>query len=568
MFTVACSAEPVTTTGNTGPDWVEKKLNSMTMEEKVGQMFLVGFKENLGQQATTVNHQARKLIEEYHVGGIILFGRNIQNPKQVGQLNNDLQKLALSSSPRIPLFISVDQEGGKVARITRGVTQFPGNMALGATRDPLLAYEAGKWMGTELRAMGINLNLAPSLDVNNNPQNPIIGVRSFGDDPKLVAEMGTSMIRGFHDGNVLTAVKHFPGHGDTKLDTHIDLPQVPHSRERLEKVELVPFREAVKSDADMVMTTHITFPAIDPTPGLPATLSKKVLTGLLRKELGFDGVIVTDDMEMGAIAENFGTSVAAVRAIQAGADVILVGHSLNKQEKAIKAVKQAVEEGILSEKRIDESVRRILELKAKRLAAGSIVTKPFASIKEIAQKADHPEAEALSLRIAEKSVTLVNDKQKLLPLKPEDKSRLLVLAARKPQTLGQTLTQEGFQATAVPVENLKSEQIPDLVKKAKKADVVVVGASRIKPDSAQAELVRRMESIRKPVVVVGMDTPYDLNALPKETTYIAAYGSTAPTLKAVARAISGKVPFAGRLPVTVSGAFPYGTGVLTGKNTE
>ncbi|SEM69711.1 beta-N-acetylhexosaminidase [Lihuaxuella thermophila] len=566
--TVACSPEPTRTFSEAGPDWVETKLNEMSLDEKIGQMFLVGFKGDLGTSATSVSDHARKMIEDYHVGGIILFDRNIRDPEQVGQLNNDLQKLALSSSPNIPLFISVDQEGGKVARITEGVTEFPGNMALGATRDPALAYEAGKRMGSELRAMGINLNLAPSLDVNNNPQNPVIGVRSFSDDPKLVAGLGTSIMRGFRDGNVLTAVKHFPGHGDTKLDSHIDLPQVPHSMERLEKIELVPFRAAVENDPDMVMTTHITFPAMDPTPGLPATLSKKVLTDLLRNRWGYQGVIITDDMEMGAIAEHFGTGVAAVRAIQAGADVILVGHSLNKQEKAIETVKQAVEKGMISEERIDESVRRILTLKAKRLPGGSIIANPYASIQEIPRQTSQPETAALSLRIAERSVTLVEDKQKLLPLNPAEVPNLLVLTAAKPKTFGQVLTEQGFQATVVPISKLEKEQIPGLVKKAEQTDAVMVGASGIEPDSAQAELVLRLKATGKPVVVVGLDTPYDINALPKDTTYIAAYGSTYPTLQAVAKAMTGKIPFVGRLPVTVSQTFPFGAGILTHRVTK
>ncbi|MFC4546478.1 beta-N-acetylhexosaminidase [Paenactinomyces guangxiensis] len=537
----------------------------MSLDEKIGQMFIVGFQETSGGEATVANEHAKKLITDHHVGGIIYFDRNIQSPGQVGALSNELQDLALSSSPQIPLFISIDQEGGKVVRIKEGVTVFPGNMALGAARDPDLAYQTGKQMGMELRAMGINLNMAPVLDVNNNPKNPVIGVRSFSENPELTAQMSVSMIKGFRDGKVLSAVKHFPGHGDTSLDSHIDLPQIPHNRKRLDRVELVPFREAIAHEADMVMTTHITFPALEPTPGLPATLSKNVLISLLRKELGYQGVIITDDLEMGAIAKNFGTPVAAVRAIQAGADMVLICHSQSKQEKSIEAVKQAVEKGILTEKRIDESVRRILKLKAERLGENSIIEKPHTTAKEIKQRVGNAETKALSVRIAEKAVTLVNDQRKFLPLPPTSHSRLLVLTSQKPETFREALEQEGFTPEVVLTDELDKEKIPELVRQAEQMDAVVVGVSRLKSGSAQAELISRLQAGNKPVIIVGLDTPYDPNALPKESTYLTAYGSTTASLTAVSRAISGKIPLTGRLPVTISETYPFGSGVVQNK---
>lgn len=562
LGSVACSSQPVSTpvSSEIGPEWVEQKMNEMSLEEKVGQMFVVGFQETKEQKATVVNDHAKQLIEKYHVGGMILFDRNIEHPQQVAQLNNELQKRALSSGPAIPLFLSVDQEGGKVARIREGVTVFPGNMALGATRDLQLAYEAGKQMGFELRTLGFNLNFAPVVDVNNNPDNPVIGVRSFGEDPHLTADMANHMIQGFHEAQVLTAIKHFPGHGDTSVDSHIDLPQVPHGRQRLDQIELVPFKKVIKQDADMVMTSHITFPAIEPAPGLPATLSRRVLTDLLREELGYQGVIITDDMEMGAIDNHFGTEEATVRAIQAGADLILIGHSLAKQEKALGAVKQAVNEGVISEQRIDESVRRVLQLKAKRLGDQSVVAEPYSNTKEMKQKLEKLAAQTSAATIAEKAVTLVGDKQNLLPLDPGKHRRLVVYTATKPQIFTRALDKAGFESSAVSIDELTKEQIPELLSETDQADAVIVGTSRLQSDSEQAELIRQLKTRQKPVIVVGMDAPYDVQVLPEGTPYLALYSSTNVSLEAGAKAIAGKIPMDGRLPVSVSSIYPFGYG--------
>src|SRR5690606_667232 len=256
------------------------------------------------------------------VGGVILFARNIRDPVQVANLTRSLQQLAQSSGARIPLFIATDQEGGIVARLRSPAAVMPGAMALGAASSPELAYEAGRSTARQLLAVGINMNFAPVVDVNNNPANPVIGVRSFGEDPELVAELGAAFIRGQQEEGVISTAKHFPGHGDTDTDSHIALPRADHPRVRLDQVELVPFRAAIAAGVDAIMTAHVTFPSIDPTPGLPATLSHRVLTGLLREELGHEGLIVTDAMEMQAITANFGIAEAAVRAVEAVGDMV------------------------------------------------------------------------------------------------------------------------------------------------------------------------------------------------------------------------------------------------------
>ncbi|WP_220183989.1 beta-N-acetylhexosaminidase [Thermoactinomyces mirandus] len=534
---------------------MDEQLASMSLDEKIGQMFIAGFKgEGSDEQALSVNEQARTLVTDYHVGGIIYFDRNVESPSQMAKLSNDLQKLALSTERKIPLFITVDQEGGKVARLKEGFTSFPGNMALGATRSKELAFQTGKEMGKELRAVGINLNMAPVMDVNNNPQNPVIGVRSFSENPELTAELGSDMIRGFHESKILTIAKHFPGHGDTAVDSHVGLPEIPHSMERLNQMELVPFKRAIAAGTDMVMSTHITFPALESTPGLPATLSENVLTGLLRKQLDYDGIIITDDMEMGAIVENFGTSEAAVRAVQAGADIVLVCHSLDRQTESIEAVKQAVEQGKIDEKRIDASVRRILSLKASLSPA--FLTDPYVDVKKANQLAQQPDAAKIARQTSEQGVTLVTDTDQLIPLDP--KQKLAVFTVNKPKAISRVLKQQGYDVSVSWIDSLSESQIPSLLAKSRQADAVLIALDQVKENRAWFRFVQKLQSEQIPVVIWGMDVPYGLSELPPGTTYIALYGSSNPLLEAGAKILSGEIKSQGLLPVTISDRFPYG----------
>lgn len=540
-------------------DWVERRIREMTLEQKVGQMFMVGFGNPGDQPAYEINDQIRTLIQEKHVGGVILFGRNVESPEQVRKLTGELQKLALSSPPGIPLLVAIDQEGGPIIRIREGVTLFPGNMALGATRDPNLAYEAGRIAGMELRAMGINMNLAPVVDLNNNARNPVIGVRSFGEDPSWVARMAEANIRGYHAGGVLTAVKHFPGHGDTAVDSHVDLPTIARDRKRLEEADLVPFRRAIAQGADAVMSAHVTFPAFEPS-GLPATLSRRVLTGLLRKELGFDGVIMTDDMEMGAIAKRFGSAKAAVRAIRAGADVVLVCHTLSVQKESIEAVTQAVRSGEISEERIDRSVRRILKLKAKQLGSQSVSGDSLAE-GPISERVGRKDFAEVARTVAQRAVTLVRDDRRLLPLDPQKQSRLLVLSPEGASELGDALKRQGFDPV---VRNISrspgGQEILEASRMAVEADAVIIGTLRAQMHPEQGDLVRALQATRKPVIVLGLDTPYDPMAFPEEGTYLALYSSLPVSLEAAAKAVAGRIPLSGRLPVTIPDMYPLGHG--------
>ncbi|MFC4077028.1 beta-N-acetylhexosaminidase [Salinithrix halophila] len=530
----------------------------MTLEEKVGQMFIVGF-QNGDRPAREMNRQANILIRKDHVGGIILFDRNIGTPRQVGHLTNQLQDTALAVSPQIPLFVSVDQEGGKVARIREGVTNFPGNMALGAARDEELAYQAGRVIGEELRAMGINMNLAPSLDVNNNPANPIIGVRSFSGDPSLTSVMAKANLRGYREGNVLSVIKHFPGHGDTSMDSHVDMPTVDHPFSRLNRVELVPFKSAIREGVDAVMSAHITFPSIDDTPGLPGTLSKKVLTGLLREKLGYDGVIMTDDMEMGAIVENFGSAEAAVRAVKAGADIVLVCHDLTRQQQSIHAVIDAVKKGEISEKRIDHSLQRILRLKAKKLGEHAILHQPKSRTDQMAGKVNTPENRKWAAQAAQMAITPVRNERGVLPLDPRLSGEILAVSPTGAEELGKALKGEGFQTGVRSISmQPKPEEVQQLVHDAASADVVILGAFQWRVNDAQAKLAAELKKTGKPLIVLGLDTPYDLMAASGVKTYLALYSSQPVSMRAAARVIAGRARAEGKLPVRVPGMYPLG----------
>jgi beta-N-acetylhexosaminidase len=543
-----------------GSDWVEERIRNMTLEQKVGQMFMVGFGNPGDQPAYEINDQIRTLIQEKHVGGVILFGRNVESPEQVGKLTGELQTMALSSSSGIPLFVAIDQEGGPIIRIRKGVTLFPGNMALGATRDPNLAYEAGRITGMELRAMGINMNLAPVVDLNNNARNPVIGVRSFGEDPTWVAKMAEANIRGYHDGAVLTAVKHFPGHGDTAVDSHLDLPTISRDRKRMEEADLVPFRRAIAQGADAVMSAHVTFPAFEPS-DLPATLSRRVLTDLLRNELGFDGVIMTDDMEMGAIAKRFGSAKAAVRAIRAGADMVLVCHTLSVQKESIEAVTQAVRSGEISEARIDRSVRRILELKSRKLGSQSILRKPQTEGDRIPERVGRKDFAEVARKVAQRAVTLVRDDQRHLPLDPQKQSRVLVLSAEGASELGEALRGQGFDPAVRKISlSPGGQEILEASRMAVESDAVIIGTFRAQMHPEQGDLVRALRATRKPVIVLGLDTPYDPMSFPEDGTYLALYSSHPVSLEAAAKAVAGKIPLSGRLPVTIPDMYPAGHG--------
>ncbi|MCM3041833.1 beta-N-acetylhexosaminidase [Paenibacillus motobuensis] len=336
-------------------DPVQAKLDSLSTIEKIGQLFIVGM------DGTTSNDSIRELLQQQHVGGVIFYKNNIENTKQALSLFNQLKEENRDNP--VPLFLSVDEEGGRVSRMPAEYTKLPAAAKIGAVGDAKAAEELGDIIGTELAGFGLNMDFAPVLDVNSNPDNPVIGDRSYSSSASTVSRMGLSEIKGLSGQGVIPVVKHFPGHGDTSVDSHLGLPVVKHDMERLRKLELVPFQAAIEADADAVMVAHLLMPNLDPDH--PASFSKAVIQDLLRDELGFGGVVISDDMTMGAISEHYKIEDAAVQFILAGGNIVLIGHELEKEKAAIQAITDAVEQGTIPMNVLDDRVYKVLELKEK-----------------------------------------------------------------------------------------------------------------------------------------------------------------------------------------------------------
>ena len=350
-------------------DPVELLLGKLTLEEKVGQLLVAGI------DGTKVDEKMKKLVAEQHVGGLILYKNNFSDLEGSVQLVNELKK-ANGGNP-LPLFMSVDQEGGKVSRLPKDFAAMPDAVKVGRTGKPELAEEMGALLSDELRLMGFNMNFAPVLDVNSNPANPVIGSRAFGSDAELVASMGVAAMNGLQQGGTIAVAKHFPGHGDTSVDSHLELPSIEKTAAELEKLEWVPFRRAIQEGADTIMIAHILFPSIDPDS--PSSLSKTVITDLLRGQLGYDGVVITDDMTMGAIARNYGIEDASLQSFLAGSDLLLVAHGYDTARKVYDKLLGAAKSGEIPESRLDESLRRIIALKLKYRLSDESIPVPSAS---------------------------------------------------------------------------------------------------------------------------------------------------------------------------------------------
>jgi beta-N-acetylhexosaminidase len=345
-------------------DAIAERVSRMTLDEKIGQMLIVGF------DGYAVNDHIRAMIRNHHVGGIILYGYNVENSSQLLALINTLKRV--NSVNEIPLFISVDEEGGRVSRMPAELRRLPTNETIGRRNSEDLSYRIGNVIAEELRAFGFNMNFAPVLDINSNPNNPVIGDRSFGSTPEIVSRLGVQTMIGIRLGGVIPVVKHFPGHGDTSVDSHVGLPSVNHDLNRLRNFEIIPFEQAIRNGADAVMVAHILLNRIDPAN--PASLSRTVITDILRNSLNFSGVVITDDMTMGAIVQNYDLSNAAVKAVNAGNDIVLVSRGYNNEVEVINALKNAVLNGTISQRRIDESVYRILRLKQKYNVNDNIIS--------------------------------------------------------------------------------------------------------------------------------------------------------------------------------------------------
>ena len=542
--TAAAGADNVPTvttpTTATTESLAQKLLSGMTLEQRIGQVFMLGF------EGTTLNSSNRVLIHDLHLGGVTLFARNIENGPQLAKLDAELQTVA----DPFPMFVSVDQEGGLVVRVTQGATIFPGNMAVGATGDAALARQVAEASADELLAMGVNMSLAPVVDVNTNPLNPVIGVRSFGSDVSDVERMGQETVNGLQGRGVSAVAKHFPGHGDTTVDSHRDLPVVPHALERLQSTEFKPFEAAMQAGVDGIMTAHLYLPAIEPEANRPATLSHAVLTGLLREQLGYQGLILTDALDMDAIKRDRTAAEAAVEAFEAGADMLLVA-GITAEDRAQlaegpPALLEAVRSGRVSEERLDASVLRVLEAKLRRGVIPDLATPPQApSVSTL----NSPEHRALALDAARKGVTLQRDDQQLLPLKPAQ--RVVVVVPDAPtRSLAQDdeLASSLLEAVRQFAPGAVGASTRSAVDAARNADVVVLGTYDLAQSAEQQTLARALSATGKPVVAVALRGPYDADAAPRIGTFLTVYGDRPVHLQAAAEALFGRLTPAGRAP--------------------
>jgi beta-N-acetylhexosaminidase len=518
---------------------------ALTLEQAVGQQFLLSF---TGKRSAPP--ELRSILARQHVGGIVLFrARNMGTLEELRGLTAELQQAAADSG-QPPLLIAADQEGGQLMAIGQA-TPFPGNMALGATRSETLAYRVGRAIGREVAAVGVNVDFAPVCDVNNNPRNPVVGTRSFGEDPKLVGQLAAAMVRGLQSAGVAATAKHFPGHGDTASDSHHAAPVLAHDMRRIRRIELPPFQAAIAAGSKLVMTAHIAFPALNGGGDAPATVSRPILEGLLRRKLGFRGIVVTDAMDMNALQQGPGYIADALAAMVAGADLLLFNHDLGRFEPAWATAVQGARRGLVSADRINASAARILALKKwlrKRNQPGL----------DVICSREHC---VLAHEVARKSVTLVRGAG--LPLRLAPEARVAVVTPRPedltPADTSSYLTPELSSAARRHHANVDDftiamnpadAEVRAMCDRLAGYDVVMVGT--INAGDGQASLVNTLLQRGQRVIVVAMRLPYDIAMFPAAPAYICTYSILPPSMDAVTDAIWGKADFPGKLPVTIA----------------
>lgn len=565
LLLIAITALPALASQKTGrAAWVEKTLRKLSLREKIGQLVQIRVPGKFINRQSQEYRSIMENIRRNRVGGVVLFAGNVY---ESAILLNDLQRAS-----RLPLLVSADFERGASFRIS-DTTSFPWTMAMGAAGSEELAYRQGLATARESRALGVHWIFAPVVDVNNNPANPVINIRSFGEDPALVAKLGAAFIRGAREGGALTTAKHFPGHGDTATDSHIGLAVVQSDRARLERVEFTPFRSAIAAGVDSIMTAHVAVPEVTKRPELPATLSSEILTGLLRNQLGFKGLVVTDALEMGGITEKYWCGLAAIKALQAGADVLLLPPD---PTVAINEVERAVKRGDIPLARIDESVRRILSAK-NRLGLRRSRTAPLARIGNVISA---PDSLALAQEIADRSITVVRDQQRRLPISPLDAPRIfsLVLASdteSNPGALFQAEMRRRFPRvrTAWGNARITPELESEIARGAAEADLVVCativrlgsGLGSVALPEKQRQLLKQLAASGKPVIWVTMGNPYVLQLVPEIETSLCAFSYSETSQIAAAKALSGAIAVGGAMPVAVPGVVQAGAGVQIAK---
>lgn len=516
------------------------------------------------------------------LAGFTLFrGPNVRDAVQVRRLTGELQDAAVEAS-RGPLLIAADQEGGQLAALGEDTTPFPGNMALGATRDPDLARRVGRAMGREMAAMGVNVNYAPVCDVNSNPQNPNVGVRAFGDDPQLVADLGAAMIQGLQEAGVAATAKHFPGNGDSAIDPHYGVPSLPQTREQLEDGPLIPFRAAVNAGGNpegawLMMTAHVALPRLTGRDDVPATLQAEIMQDLLREEpsvggLGFKGVLISDAMDMKAISQGAGQIVDAIAALRAGVDVLLLTPGEETQERLYQGLKLALSRRLISQDNARRAFTRIQALQ-------HWLTRQTQPSLDVVGCHEHHE---LARAVAEQSITLLRDEARLLPLGRDNQTHSLVVVMPRPADLTPADTSSYIRPSLADalreyhprVDEFVSsnpptdDEIAALKEKlgsydpAEKPTLILVTLSASLQAAqgllTQAELAQELSALDLPTITVAARTPYDLASYPQTRTHLCTYGIQPPSMQALAAALFGQIPLRGRLPVTIPALYALG----------
>lgn len=546
---VACSipssTNPTIAPSATALERSAQIVASLTPEQKVGQLMSIAF------HGTKITPGVEAMIRQRAIGGLVVHAENADDAAGLTKLTADLQAIARDAKAP-PLLISIDHEGGPVMRIGKGMTLVPGQMALAATPDPLAAItRADSIMGSELTAAGVRWNLAPVADVNDEPRNPIIANRSFGSDPQRVAELVAQSVRAYRAAKMFSTAKHFPGHGSTTTDSHTGLPEIDSDRKRLDAVELVPFKAAIAAGVQAIMSAHIVVPALDPTPSLPVTLSKKVMTDLLRGELGFQGLIVSDDLEMGALS-TIGEARAGLMAVKAGIDHLLFRFDESAQAEGHRLILDALRSGEISAARLDASVMRFIGAKLQQ-GLYDPTTPPTFDLDQNGRDA---------LDLARQSITLLSN-DGAVPLRgkvlavgvigadigfiPGDSDLGTELAAFRPNTTARRFA----QATDAFIASALSD--------ARAADTVVIGVSDLGTNEDQRRLVSALAGV-KPTVLVSLRAPYDALYVSGVAAIVCAYGGRVPTLRALAEVLTGARKPVGKLPVVIPGRFAIGAG--------
>jgi beta-N-acetylhexosaminidase len=545
--------------GGSEMSWVEKTLRKMSLEEKIGQMIACSYSGQFVNKDSDTLQRLKHLIVERKIGGLILFGGQVY---ETAFLTNTVQKMA-----KIPLLIASDFERGAGSQI-QGAIEFPPLMGIGATCSEEQAYLMGKITALEGRAMGVHMTYAPVADVNINPLNPIINTRSIGEDPQEVGRLAIAFIKGCQENGLMATAKHFPGHGDTDQDSHSVLPTISGDRSRLDKVELYPFKKAIEAGVQAIMTAHLQLPALDSTPNLPATLSPIIMTGLLREELGFKGLIVTDSMGMAGVTSLYSSQEAALKAVQAGVDIVLLPPA---PDEVIDSLIQAVKLGQISEARILASVRRILEAKARLGLHKARLVKIEALDERVATK----ENLEVARQLHEKAITLVKNNGRILPLSGLNQKIAVFSLSSDPDGYfaGRPFVQQvekrsssvfSFYADST----TGGELIQEAAQKAREADVLIfalfsslrAGKGSVDLEPKHIELIKQAAANSR-VIVISFGSPYFLRHFPDVDCYLCAYRWTPQIQEAVAEALFGEIDIKGRLPVSLPGLYPLGHGL-------